>query len=349
MRRRLSILLTAGVLAGMTFVTPSASAGDRVTLTLVTHDSFSVSTSVLGAFTRQTGISVKLLPLGDAGAALNQVILTKDNPVGDLFFGVDNTFLTRALRERIFVPYESPALTKVPDDLRLDSKHRVTPVDYGDVCVNDDKTWLRANDTTAPKTLRDLTKPSFRGRLVVQNPATSSPGLAFMLATIAEFGPKGWLDYWRDLRDNDVKVVAGWEEAYNGEFTAGEGGGDRPLVVSYASSPPAAVYFSDPQPSESPIGTMLASCFRQIETVGILRGTEHVAAARKLVDFMLSERFQADVPLQMFVFPAREGTPLPEVFTRFADVPEHPLSLPARQIGTNRERWIDQWTDVVLR
>ncbi len=347
MRRFLIATFVVALVASALGAAP-AGAKDRVTLTLVTHDSFAVSKSVLASFTRQTGIGVKVLPLGDAGATLNQVILTKDHPVGDLLFGVDNTFLTRALHERIFEPYESSELSHVPSQFVIDKQHRVTPVDHGDVCINYDDAWFAAHDVPRPSTLGDLTKPRYRGLLVVENPATSSPGLAFVLATIAKFGKSGWRDYWQRLRDNDVKVVAGWEQAYNGSFTAGEGNGDRPLVVSYASSPPAAVYYADPRPQKSPVGTLLPSCFRQVETVGILRGTEHPKAARRLVDFMLSRRFQEDVPLQMFVFPVREGARLPKVFRLFADVPDHPLSLPPREIGAERERWIEQWTDTVL-
>ncbi|MGH9032550.1 MAG: thiamine ABC transporter substrate-binding protein, partial [Acidimicrobiia bacterium] len=222
-------------------------------------------------------------------------------------------------------------------------------IDRGDVCINFDKEYFAAQGLAVPETLDDLTAPEYRGLLVTENPAMSSPGLAFLLATIAEFGDDGWRDYWQRLRDNDVEVVSGWEEAYNGEFSAGEGRGDRPLVVSYASSPPAAVYFSDPQPAESPIGTLLASCFRQIEFAGILQGTSKEKEARELIDFMLSERFQADIPLSMFVFPAREGVDLPDVFVEFADVPPDPLSLPPDAIGENREQWIREWTDTVLR
>lgn len=319
------------------------------TVTLVTHDSFFVSEDVFGAFRRRTGIRVEVLAAGDAGAVVNQAILTRDHPLGDVLFGVDNTFLSRALREGIFSPYLPRRLDQVPDEYELDPRHRVTPVDHGDVCINYDKAWFAERDLAVPRTLDDLTKPAYRSLLVVENPATSSPGLAFLLATIAELGERGWQDWWRRLRENDVMVVSGWEEAYNGAFTQGEQGGDRPLVVSYASSPPAAVYFSDPQPAESPIGTMLESCFRQIEFVGVLRDAEHPRAAKLLIDFMLSRRFQADIPLSMFVFPVRDGTPLPDVFTRFADVPTMPLSLPARRIGQHRSRWIDRWTDTVLR
>jgi thiamine transport system substrate-binding protein len=328
---------------------PPASAAEDVTLTLVTHDSFAVSKPVLRAFTRATGIKVRVLPSGDAGVALNQAILTKDDPVGDVLFGVDNTFLSRALDEGVFERYRSPELDHVPAAYQLDHTDHATPIDHGDVCVNDDKRWYAEHGIDPPTTLDDLTKPEYRGQLVVENPATSSPGLAFLLATIARYGEDGWRPYWERLRANDVKVVSGWEQAFNGDFSAGENQGDRPLVVSYASSPPAAVYFADPQPSVAPIGTVLDTCFAQTEFVGILRGTEHRREARRLVDFMLSRRFQEDVPLQMFVFPIRDDARLPPIFTKFAEVATDPASLPPRTIGDHREQWIDEWTDTVLR
>jgi thiamine transport system substrate-binding protein len=350
MRRALLVLVLAvTTLSGGALAPPSASAADSTTITLVTHDSFAVSKSVLAAFEQQTGITVKVLQSGDAGAALNQVILTKSNPIGDVFFGVDNTFLSRALDAGVFAKYAPRALSSVPEEYQLDPSHRLTPIDHGDVCINYDKQWFANEKVAVPTTLDDLTKPAYKGLLVVENPATSSPGLAFQLATIAKYGGTGWRDYWTKLRTNDVKVDDGWESAYDGDFTQGANHGKYPLVVSYASSPPAAVYYSKPQPKTSPIGTMLDSCFRQVEFAGVIKGTEHQAAARKLVDFMLAERFQADVPLQMFVFPVRDGTPLPAVFTKFAEVPTKPLSLPPTEISDHRDAWIEQWTDTVLR
>jgi thiamine transport system substrate-binding protein len=348
--RRLAVALFVALLAATTaFVAAPASAVPSTTITLVTHDSFAVSKPVLAAFTKQTGIKVKILQSGDAGAALNQVILTKSNPIGDVFFGVDNTFLGRAVDAGVFEKYTPAALDQVADEYQLDSTHQLTPVDHGDVCINYDKKWFAKNHVAVPKTLDDLTKPAYKGQLVVENPATSSPGLAFQLATIARFGENGWRDYWSKLRANDVKVDDGWESAYDGDFSQGANHGNYPLVVSYASSPPAAVYFSKPQPKTSPIGTMLDSCFRQVEFAGVLKGTEHQAAARKLVDFMLSKEFQADVPLQMFVFPVRNSTPLPAVFSKFAEVAKTPLVLPAADVNAHRDTWIEQWTDTVLR
>lgn len=343
----LSLVTLAATTGGMLAL--PAGAASPTTITLVTHDSFAVSKPVLAAFTKQTGVTVKVVQSGDAGAALNQVILTKSNPIGDVFFGVDNTFLSRALHAGVFEKYAPSALASVPAQYQLDPSHRLTPVDHGDVCINYDKQWFADKKVAVPKTLADLTKPAYKGLLVVENPSTSSPGLAFQLATIAKYGERGWRAYWTKLRDNDVKVDDGWETAYDGDFTQGANHGTHPLVVSYASSPPAAVYYSKPQPKTSPIGTMLDSCFRQVEFAGVIKGTSHGAAARKLVDFMLSERFQADVPLQMFVFPVRDGTPLPPVFTKFAEVAEHPLSLPAAAISAHRDAWIQEWTDTVLR
>jgi thiamine transport system substrate-binding protein len=344
----LGITLSGALVAAATVAAPASTAKPTTTITLVTHDSFAVSKPVLAKFTKQTGVKVKILQSGDAGAALNQAILTKDHPLGDVFFGVDNTFLGRALDAGIFDTYAARDLGTVPAEYQLDATHRLTPIDHGDVCINYDKRWFARKGLAVPSTLDDLAKPAYKGLLVVEDPATSSPGLAFTLATIARYGDAGWRDYWAKLRANDVKVDDGWESAYDGDFTQGGSKGTRPLVVSYASSPPAAVYYSKPQPKTSPVGTMLDSCFRQVEFAGVLKGTAHVAQARQLVDFMLSPPFQADVPLQMFVFPVREGTPLPPVFEKFAETPAAPLSLPSDQISRHRDEWIQQWRASVL-
>ena len=324
-------------------------AAGPVTVRLVTHDSFAASEEVLADFTDETGIRVEVVPLGDAGAMVNQAILTKGAPLGDVLFGVDNTLLSRALDEDLFVPYESPLLDAVDEAYLLDPEHRVTPVDHGEVCLNYDKAHFQESGLAPPDDLDDLVDPDYRGLTVVQNPATSSPGLAFLLATVDRYGEPGWREWWAALRDNDVLVSAGWEDAYYGSFSGGSGEGDRPIVVSYASSPPAEVVFADPPVEESPIGVVTASCFRQVEAAGILAGTDHEEEARRVVDLLVSVPFQEDVPLQMFVFPVNREAALPEVFVEHAVVPEDPLSLPVEEIGANRDRWIDEWTETVLR
>jgi len=324
-----------------------AATTDPVTLTLVTHDSFDVSEDVLAGFTDETGIEVDIAPAGDAGSTVNQAILTREDPLGDVLFGVDTTFLSRALEADIFVAYESPELTSVPDEYVLDDQHRVTPIDVGDVCLNYDRAWFEDEGLEVPADLADLTDERYAGLLTVMNPATSSPGLAFLLATVERFGEDGYLGFWEELRANDVVVTDGWSEAYYSEFSAHDG--DRPLVVSYASSPPAEVFFAESEVDEAPTGVIEASCFRQVEFAGILQGTEHEAEAQQLVDFLLSREFQEDVPLTMFVFPVRDDAELPEVFVEHAVLPADPLELDPQTIGEGREDWIEAWTRTVLR
>jgi len=330
-------------------------AQDNETVVVVTHDSFAISEDVLLQFEDETGITVEILRSGDAGQMVNQSILSKNNPLGDVLYGVDNTFLSRALDADIFVPYESPALEFVAEDLQLDDQYRVTPIDFGDVCLNYDVAYFADNGLDLPESLADLAESDYADLLVVENPATSSPGLAFMLATIAEFGTEGdytFLEYWDELRENGVLVVDGWSEAYYGEFSApGRDTGTRPLVVSYASSPPVEVYFSDPAPEEAVTGAIVADnmCFRQIEFVGVLDGANNIDGAQQFVDFMLSKTFQEDIPLNMFVFPVLEDAELPEVFVEFVAIPENPAIVDYELIDENREEWIQSWTEVMLR
>ena len=318
-------------------------------LTVMTHDSFAISEGVLQAFQDQYHVNVRFLKSGDAGTALNKAILSKDNPLADVLYGVDNTFLSRALQEGIYEPYNAPVLKDIPEQFKLDPENRALPVDYGDVCVNYDKAYFTEHGLALPKVLEDLTKPEYRDLLVVENPATSSPGLAFLLATISHFGEDGYLPYWKTLVNNGVLVVNDWETAYNQEFS--RAGGGRPLVVSYGSSPPFEMIFSDTPLSEPPTGAMVGdgSCFRQIEFVGILAGTPHRDLAEKWVDFMLSTTFQEDIPLQMYVFPVNPAAKLNETFVKYLQEPANPAQLDPDLIAANREKWIQAWTETVLR
>jgi thiamine transport system substrate-binding protein len=322
-------------------------------LKVMTHDSFTVSEGVIAAFERENNAKVVFLASGDTGTALNKAILSKDNPLADVFYGVDNTFLSRALQEGIFEAYESPQLQNIPDEFQLDPANRALPVDFGDVCLNYDIAYFIDKGITPPKTLEDLLKPEYRGLVVVENPATSSPGLAFLLATVAHFGEDGYLEYWKALAANDLLVVNDWNSAYYTEYT--RSGGARPLVLSYASSPVAEVLFADSAASEPlsepPTGVVTGSgsCFRQVEFVGILKGTEHRDLAEKWIDFMLSTTFQEDVPLQMFVLPVNSDAKLDETFSKFTAVPQEPAIQDTETIRANREKWIQAWTEIVLR
>ncbi len=333
----------------------ACSAGGQATdgppvVRLMTHDSFDMSAELLAEFEAETGIRAEVFKAGDGGEILNKAILAKDAPLADVLFGVDNTFLSRALDNDLFLPYDSPALADIADSLKLDPQNRALPVDFGDICLNYDVAWFAERGLTPPGDLVDLADPAYAGLTVVQNAATSTPGLGFLLTTVEVFGEDNYLDYWQQLVDNDVLVVDGWETAYYSHFTAASEG-DRPIVVSYASSPVAEVYYAETPPDEPPTAAVVndGTCFRQIEFIGILSGTEVEEEARQLVDFLLGRRFQEDIPLRMFVYPANETAELPEVFQQHSRISAAPVQLDPERITGNREAWIQAWTETVLR
>ncbi|KQX14370.1 ABC transporter substrate-binding protein [Streptomyces sp. Root431] len=333
------------------------------TVTLVSHDSFNASKEVLAEFTKQTGFTVKVLKAGDAGEAVNKEILTKGSPQGDVFFGVDNTLLSRALDNGIFVPYEAKGVDRIPAAYRLDKEQRVTPIDSGDICVNYDKKYFADKKLAPPQTFDDLAKPAYKDLLVVENPERSSPGLGFLLGTAAKYGDGGtsqgeasgggWQGYWTKLKANGVKTVDSWELAYNQEFSGSAGGkqakGDRPLVVSYASSPPVEVLYGEPQPKVAPTGVSTGTCFRQIEFAGLLNGAKNPEGGKALIDFLISKKFQDDMPLQMFVNPVAEDATLPELFTKHGVVVDKPETMAPEKIAEKRDPWIQQWSSLVLK
>jgi len=321
------------------------------TLTVMTHDSFAASEDVVAEFEQQYHVKVNFLLSGDAGSTLNRAILAKGAPLADVLFGVDNTFLSRALSEEIYEPYVSPLLDQIPSELQLDPQARALPVDYGDVCINYDKAYFEQDDLPLPASLEDLTLPQYADLLVVENPATSSPGLAFLLATIAEYGETDYLAYWQRLQNNGLVIVNDWETAYYTNFSGSSGQGAQPMVVSYGTSPAAEVIFAEQELEEAPTASLVGDnmCFRQIEFVGILKGSRQAELARAFVDFMLGKTFQEDIPLNMFVFPANRQAQLPQEFIDHIQEPDQPAELPLETIETNRDRWIEEWRQLMLK
>lgn len=328
---------------------PAASAPR--TLRVMTHDSFAMSEAALAKFETANNVKVQFVKSGDAGSALNKAILSKDKPLADVFYGLDNTFLSRALDEGIFEIYESPLLKDVPQEFRLDPQNRALPIDYGDVCLNYDKAYFAQHNLTPPASLDDLLKPEYKDLLVVENPATSSPGLSFLLATIGAYGENGYLDYWKGLKANGLEVVNDWETAYNAEFSGSSGRGPRPIVVSYSSSPVFEVIYAETPKAEPPTAAVVGdnTCFRQIEFAGLLTGAADPDLGRKWLDFMLSPDFQADMPMQMFVFPVNPNAALDPAFVKYMANPQKPAFVAPQDIAQKREAWLKAWTEAVLR
>jgi thiamine transport system substrate-binding protein len=333
------------------------------TVTLVTHDSFGVPDDVLAQFTAETGLKVEVVALGDAGSMVNQLVLTKGAPLGDAVFGIDSTFATRALDEGVIAPADgltAPALADaqahaLPSDNSSgdnssgdnsgggDGAPRLVAVDYGDVCVNVDTAWFAAHDLTPPATLDDLTDPAYRGLFVTPNPATSSPGFAFLLATVAAKGDDGWQQYWKEQDANDVQVAADWSDAYLSAFTAGGGNGDRPVVVSYDTSPPYTVPEGGTEPTTV---ALLDTCFRQTEYAGVLTGAKNPDGAAALVDFLLSDAVQETIAETMYMYPVSTAVALPPEWVAWAPLATKPFTVDPADITAHREQWLTQWTDL---
>lgn len=319
---------------------------------VLTHDSFDLSPEVVAAFEQQSGLRVEFLAGGDAVAMVNGAILTVGNPAADVLFGVDNLQLSQAVAAGLFDPYQPPDITALRPDVPAGPPGVVTPIDVGDVCVNFDRSYFAEAGVAPPETLDDLVDPAYAGLLVVQNPATSSPGLAFLAATVAAYGEQ-WSRYWEQLVANDVVVADGWEAAYYGLFSGGSGEGERPLVVSYATSPPAEVVFAedyDPTnlPQQGPTGVATGTCYRQVEYAGVLAGAPNPSGARQFIDFLFSPAAQADLPLTMFVLPARDGIELPPVFTLLSAQPTDVWSLRGDEVEAGRAEWVNRWRGIVF-
>lgn len=356
--RRLAILglaalgaLTLAACAGGSAPSPSPSPStsraltESSELTIVTHDSFHLDAKLLDQFKAETGYTLKFVAPGDGGALVTQLVLTKDSPLGDVVFGIDNTFAGRALAEGVVEPYTSAKLPDTAGSLAADASGRLTPIDLGDVCLNADRGWFAAKQMAIPVTLDDLTKPQYKDLLVTENPASSSTGLAFLVATVGAKGDPGYLGYWAALKANGVKVVKDWETAYYTDFSGSQGKGPRPLVVSYSTSPSAEV---PKGASLSRTTSLLQTCFRQIEYAGVISGARNEVGARKFIDFLLGDAVQADIPGQMYMYPANPAVRLPEEWVKYAPLSSKPFTVDVTTIAANRDAWIKAWTDKVI-
>lgn len=352
-RRRLPALATTALVGGLVLSlgacaddtsSGSGSSADT-TLDVVVHDSFSMSDEAKAAFEEESGLTLNLITTGDGGALANKLVLTKDAPLGDVAFGIDNSFASRAIDEGVFTAYTSPALPDAASGLLIDDASSLTPIDYGDVCLNIDTGWFAEQGVPAPETLADLTAPAYKDLTVVTNPATSTPGLSFLFATIGEFGQDGYLDYWSQLTDNGLKVVEGWEDAYYTDFTGAGGEGSRPIVLSYASSPAFTVTEDG---TATTTEALLGTCFRQVEYAGVLTNGSNPEGAQQLIDFLLGETFQSEIPESMYMYPVNPEATVPADWASFAPVPETPIALDPAEISTNRDSWIKAWTASVI-
>ena len=326
-----SLLATSFVLVVTSCSSQSSKSSTDATpneVILLAYDAFTPKDGIFDAFTAATGAKVKVVTSGDTGTLISKAILTVGNPEGDVLWGLDNTLLSRAQKAELLTSYE--------------------PVDTGDICVNYDKQWFASRNIAPPTSLEDLALSTYKNLLTVQDPVASSPGLGFLLGTIAHFGVDKWQDYWKSLKANGVHIAPDWTTAYTIDFSGSSGKGKFPLVVSYGSSPPAEVLYAEKPIDTPPTAVIESTCFRQTEYVGALRGTRNPNNAKLLISYLLDEPFQESMPLSLFVFPVNKKATLPDLFTQFAVTPKNPLTLEPADIEKNRDTWLNSWRDIIL-
>ena len=311
-------------------------------ITVLSHDSFDFPQELLDQFKADTGITVTIQPMGDGGTVANQLVLTKDAPLGDVVYGLDNTVSYRILGEGVI---QDVGIASPNSELDFAGEPGLIPIDMGDVCINVDKTWFSENSLAQPQTLEDLLKPEYKGLLVAMNPASSTPGMAFMLATIEHFGEEGWLQYWTGLTDNGVKITEGWSDAFSVDYSAGEGQGPYPMMVSYGSSP---AYSVAEDGSDTTTASLDQTCYRQVEYAGVLTGTAQAQAAGQFVEYLLTPPVQAAISQATYMFPTNPEAQAPQGLVTFGSLSPQPRLLPADEVGRKAQVWLRQWQDDVI-
>jgi thiamine transport system substrate-binding protein len=332
----------------LALLAPAVHAQKVTTLRVLTHGSFDLPKELLAQFEKDAGVKLQIVKAGDAGEMTNKLILTRARPIADVVYGIDNTMLPRAMAAGVIEPYTGPASQRVSAATLGDG---VVPVDYGYVSLNIDKAWFAQKGLALPATLEDLTRPEYARLLVVQNPATSSPGLAFLQATVAGLGEEAAFKWWGQMRANGMKVVKGWTEAYYTEFT--RNGGTRPIVVSYASSPAAEVFYAKEKISVSPTANLFlkGSVFRQVEGVALVKGGKPAAreAAGLFIEFLRSGPVQQALQTSMWMFPAEFGAARVDVMKLHANEPTAFDNPGAAEASAKSKAWLQRWTRTVLK
>jgi thiamine transport system substrate-binding protein len=318
MKKLTTIIAASGLL--LAGCAPADQAAIKVTL--FAHDSFAISDESIAEFQEASGFELEIIRAGDAGSLTNRLVLTKDSPIADVVFGIDNTFRGIADENAII-------------------EGELVPVDYADVCFNYDRLWFEKRGITPPSSWRDITKPAYNSLTVVTNPLSSSPGLAFLATTVAAFGDQNFEQYWKELRDNGVMVAAGWEEAYFTYFSGSSGNGEYPIVLSYSSSPAAEIR----EDGKSQTAALLDECFRQTEFVGTLAGASNPEGAKALVEFLLSESFQNTMPGLMYVYPVNPNATIPAEWAEFGPAATSTIG-DDLSISTHREKWQSKWSEI---
>lgn len=339
------------------------------TLRILDHGAFAAFDSAAERFEELTGAEVEHVEEADTGSALNRAILDRGDPQFDVLYGVDNALLLKAVTEDVFQRYTPQLAPLVADEFvffgDLSAGWPATPVDHGYIALNMDHGHEAFGEDQRNTTVENLFDVRDHADLfVTQDPRTSTPGLGFLLVTIGVFGIDNaydWEDYWDELLDGGALVTHDWGTAYERHFSGGYGQyteghlGDRPIVTSYTESPAVEVFFES-FPADERADVLLThqnrpAVFHQVQTMGVLKGTENRAVAEAWIEFTLTTDFQDLAAPENAVYPVVAGVSVDDVY---GDLDPEPgtfgtIGMDWRDIGANLDGWLAAWTTLCER
>ncbi|MDO5746104.1 MAG: thiamine ABC transporter substrate-binding protein [Actinomycetaceae bacterium] len=312
-------------------------------VTLVTHNNFNLPKESIAAFEKESGLKLHLVQ-SDSGAELvNKLKLRKDNPIGDAVYGLATNDMGAVAKEGLLAPLDISLPEGAKTSAHPDEPNAV-PIDRGDICVNIDTEYFQKKGLAEPKTLDDLTKPEYKGLFVTIN-ASDVTGFGFFAATVARYGADGWQDYWKKLKANDVRIVPGWTEAYQEDFTQGGNDGKYPIVLSYEGSP---AYTVDEAVTKTTTKALPDTCYQNVEYAGVLTNAKNPKNAQKVIEWLLSQSVQSQIPDNMYMYPVDSSVELPKAY-QLAPQSKEASILKGSDVVENQEKWVKEWTELVAK
>ncbi len=312
------------------------------TLTIYSYDSF-VSYGLPDAtnklFEEKYNCKIEYRTFGGVGATLNRLILEKNNPQADLFVGLNMNNLARALEEEIFISYRPENYEVIPEEYRIDKNWRVTPFDGpNSLAIIYDSEVIK----NPPRSFEDLLKPEYKGKLILEDPRSSSPGMGFLLWTIAVYGEDHYLDYWEKLEPTIFHIYPDWTSAFDTAFVQNK---EAPMVLSYDVDP--AYFYYEDEVTRYKAVIPEEGGWLQLEFVGIVNDSKHQELAQQYMEFMLSREFQENLPLYQWAFPIDTSIQLPECYDYAVNADKY-ITLPLEDIANKSQIWLEQWIEMII-
>ncbi len=349
----LSLLLTAPLAGCLDF----SSEDEPPVVRILTYDITGFSDEMLSTFTNQTGFEIELVKADDAGGILEQLLQTQDAPQVDLAIGLDNTYLQTALDAELLQEHSTDVSGLSSAALEPYNGPFAVPFDRGDVCLNYDESRVDGENLSVPTSLWDLTEPEWDGLAAFPSPLTSSPGRAFMTATVDYFenddnGTTDAFDWWEAMAENGAIFTSGWTEAYEIHYSGGYGEwveghiGDAAMTVSYCHSPGVEAYYSSNWTKSTSL-TLPRATFHQVEYAAVVAGASEIDGANAFLAYLLSEDVNRNMPENNLMQSVLVDATWPETdgYAHHTDTPELNAEITTQRIGQDMDGWLSSWQD----